>query len=268
MACVPQAEYDCQEKFSELCLSQTLFSRWDCDQQAAGYAKGLLMPSPKVVFVPRFKVPTESMLRGGPEHKIQHGFTADRVRCRTVFRRMNPRRTNAHHELRFFRERPRLLEQKVDIPFSRMSGEKRCDSRLNFQPVLYRLNFNRDGRAKARSAVCNTPVSSSPKLRNGSRLLVVRLREGVSKGETQTRYQHRSGHVQNHPRSSTTATVSYLAFVGRLFRGGFSGGFTMSTSAITSLNGRGMCGIGFEFVIRLGLSSGLLIRFYLWQFAR
>jgi hypothetical protein len=31
----------------------------------------------------------------------------------------------------------------------------------------------------------------------------------------------------------------------------FSGGFTFSTSAITSLNGRGMCGIGFEFVIRL-----------------
>jgi hypothetical protein len=29
----------------------------------------------------------------------------------------------------------------------------------------------------------------------------------------------------------------------------FSGGFTLSTSAITSLNGRGMCGIGLEFVV-------------------
>src|ERR1019366_3006984 len=34
-----------------------------------------------------------------------------------------------------------------------------------------------------------------------------------------------------------------------LFLAGFSGGFTFNTSAITSLNGRGMCGIGFEFVI-------------------
>src|SRR5271167_1562431 len=79
-----------------------------CDQQAAAYAKRLLMASPKVVFVTRFEVPTESMLRGGPEHKIQHDFTANRVRCHAVFRRMNPRRTNAQHELRFFRERPRL----------------------------------------------------------------------------------------------------------------------------------------------------------------
>jgi hypothetical protein len=32
----------------------------------------------------------------------------------------------------------------------------------------------------------------------------------------------------------------------------FFGGFTLSTSAITSLNGSGMWGIGFEFVIRFG----------------
>ena len=38
----------------------------------------------------------------------------------------------------------------------------------------------------------------------------------------------------------------------------FSGGFTLSTSAITSLNGRGMCGIGFEFVVLL-LSDSLVI---------
>src|SRR5260370_36527913 len=34
----------------------------------------------------------------------------------------------------------------------------------------------------------------------------------------------------------------------------FSCGFTLSTSAITSLNGSGMCGIGFAFVVRFGLS--------------
>ena len=40
---------------------------------------------------------------------------------------------------------------------------------------------------------------------------------------------------------------SYFFFVARFWF--FSGGFTLSTSAITSLNGRGMCGIGFELVI-------------------
>jgi H+/Cl- antiporter ClcA len=45
--------------------------------------------------------------------------------------------------------------------------------------------------------------------------------------------------------------LPHLAFVG-LVEGAFSGsrdGFTLSTSDITSLNGSGMCGIGFEFVI-------------------
>jgi hypothetical protein len=42
---------------------------------------------------------------------------------------------------------------------------------------------------------------------------------------------------------------SYSAFAGFALRGGFSGGFTLSTSAITSLNGSGMCGIGLEFLV-------------------
>ena len=80
---------------------------------------------------------------------------------------MNPLRTNAEHELRFFRESPRLLEQKVGIPFRRVTGEKRRNSRLKFQPVLYRRNFNRDGGAEARSAVFDIPVSApqAPRLR-------------------------------------------------------------------------------------------------------
>ena len=37
----------------------------------------LLMPPPKVVLVAGFEVPAESVLRGGPEHEVQHGFTTD-----------------------------------------------------------------------------------------------------------------------------------------------------------------------------------------------
>ena len=38
------------------------------------------MPSPEVVLEARFEIPAESVPRGGPEHKIQHDFTADGVR--------------------------------------------------------------------------------------------------------------------------------------------------------------------------------------------
>ncbi len=40
-----------------------------------------------------------------------------------------------------------------------------------------------------------------------------------------------------------------------LERGCFFGGFTFSTSFITSSNGRGMCGIGFSFVACFGIDS-------------
>ena len=141
------------------------------------------MPPPKAVLVARFEVPPESMPGGGPVHKIQHGFTADGVRCHAVFRRMGPLRTHAQHELGFFRERPRLLKQKVGVPFCRVRGEKRRNSRLKFQPVLYRRNFNRDGGAEAPSAVCEIPARSSSKLDDSGRLLIDRLRESVSRAE-------------------------------------------------------------------------------------
>jgi hypothetical protein len=49
------------------------------------------------------------------------------------------------HELRFFRERPRFLEKKADIPFCRVTPEERRDSSLKLQPILYRRNFSRFG---------------------------------------------------------------------------------------------------------------------------
>src|SRR5579863_1826465 len=120
------------------------------------------MPLSKVVLVARFQVPTESVLRRRPEHKIQHDFTADRVRCHAVSGGMNPLGTNTHHELCFFRECPRLLEQKVGVPFCRVTSEKRRNSRLKLQPILYWRNLNRHSGAEARSAVFDIPASSPP----------------------------------------------------------------------------------------------------------
>ena len=130
------------------------------------------MPSPKVVLITRFEIPAEFMLPGGPKHKIQHGFTAERVRYNVVSTGMNPLRTNAEHKLRFMGQGPRLLKQKVSIPFCRAATEKPRNAPLKFQPVLYRRKFNRDGGTEARSTAFEAPASSSPKLDNCGRFLI------------------------------------------------------------------------------------------------
>jgi len=58
------------------------------------------------------------------------------------------------------------------------------------------------------------------------------------------------------------ASVSKTQLLSFRFRGArtdFSGGFALSTSAITSLNGRGICGIGLEFVILFAGSILLVV---------
>ena len=98
---------------------------------------------------------------------------------------MNPLRAKADHELGFLGKSPRLLEEKVGIPFCGAAGEKRRNARLKFQPVFYRRNFDGDVRPEARSAVTEIPGSGSPKLKDGGRLLLDGLREGVYRAETQ-----------------------------------------------------------------------------------
>src|SRR5580693_8206887 len=93
---------------------------------------------------------------------------------------MHPLGANTYHKVHSLRQRPRLLEQQVNIPFSRLPAEKRRDSRLKFQPLLYRRNFNGNTRTEIRTAVFDIPISRSTKLHYGGRLLLYRLRESVS----------------------------------------------------------------------------------------
>ena len=103
---------------------------------------------------------------------------------------MNPLRTNAEHKLCFMGEGPRLLKQKVSIPFRRVTTEKPRNAPLEFQPVLYRRKFNRDSGTEARSAVFEAPASRCPKLDDCGRFLIDRLSEGVSRAEKQSRHQN------------------------------------------------------------------------------
>jgi len=151
------------------------------------------MPSPKAVVVAGFQIPAESTLRAGPEHKVQRGLAAGCVRRDAVSSCVNPHRANAGHKLHFLGQRPGLLEQKIGIPFRRMTAEGRRDARLNLQPVLYRRNFNGDSRAEAPSRACEAPARSAPDLCNCGRfLLAARLREGAPRAKKKQHDRQRS----------------------------------------------------------------------------
>jgi len=111
---------------------------------------------------------------------------------------MNPLRTNADHKLCFMGQGPRLLKQKISIPFCRVTAKKPRDAPLELQPVLYRRKFNRDSGPEGRSAVFEAPTSNSPKLDNRGRFLIGRLSEGVSRAEKQRRYQYGFCRVHHH----------------------------------------------------------------------
>lgn len=152
----------------------------DRDQQASADANRSIMPWPEVVLAAWFQIPAKSTLRGGPEHKIQHGFTGNGVARRPAFPRMNPLRANPEHELHFSGKGPGLLEQKVRAPLCRVMAESRRDACLQFQPVLYRRNFNRDGWAETPSTALEVPAWSRPKLDHSRGLLIHRLCERAS----------------------------------------------------------------------------------------
>src|SRR5580700_8545690 len=112
---------------------------------------------------------------------------------------MNPLRANAKHKLHFFRYRPGLLEEQVNIPFCRVRTEERRNSCLKFQPVLDRRNFNCEVRAETRTAARQATASSSPYLDDRNFLFGLdRLRCSVSYTEKQRHYHHGYRRVHEH----------------------------------------------------------------------
>jgi hypothetical protein len=83
------------------------------------------MSRPKTVVVTRFEKPAESMLPGWPKHKIQDDCGACGVSYRAGFVRMNPLRTSTDHKLHIAGKLPRLLKEKISVPFPGAMPEKR-----------------------------------------------------------------------------------------------------------------------------------------------
>jgi hypothetical protein len=67
-----------------------------------GSRSASLRLSREAVIVARFEEPAKSMLRGGPEHKVQCRFAAERVPCHSIGPRMYPLRADAEHKFHFF----------------------------------------------------------------------------------------------------------------------------------------------------------------------
>ncbi len=148
------------------------------NQQAAAHSDGTLAPTPEAVLVAWFEIPAESVFPGGPEHKIKCYFSGKGVRGYAGLPRMNPGRPGAQHKLRLFGERPRLLEQKVGVPFRRVRAKTPRYAPFEFQPLLDRRNLNGDRGAEAPSPVFDIPRSRSANFEDRGSLLLRRLREG------------------------------------------------------------------------------------------
>jgi hypothetical protein len=125
------------------------------------------MSSPKVVFVARFEVPTESTLFRRPEHEIQHRLSRDGICGHAAPPHMDPLWADARHEFHFLRERPGLLEQKIDIPFCGVTAKNRRYARLKFKPLLDGRYLNSCRGRDIRSARRNIPTGRYPDFNDG-----------------------------------------------------------------------------------------------------
>src|SRR6516164_1237006 len=98
---------------------------------------------------------------------------------------MSPQRSGTGHELHFLGKFPRLLEQKVNVPFCRMTIEESRNARLKFKPVFYRREFNSDITTNVRAAARKAVTNNATKLDSGDLFFSLwRLREGGSRPDS------------------------------------------------------------------------------------
>src|ERR1700688_2766632 len=102
---------------------------------------------------------------------------------------MNPLRANPHHELNLVGKGPRLFEQEIDTPLRRVTPEKWSNASLEFQPVLYRRDLDRNSGTGARLTVCQTVVGSRSQLEDSLIFPLNRLRKRASRANGQKCYE-------------------------------------------------------------------------------
>lgn len=90
------------------------------------------MSRPELVVVTGFEIPTDLVPPRRPKHEVCGELDADGVLLHSECVGMNSLRADAEHELRSVGQRPRLLEEKVDTPFRRVTAEKRGDTSFKF----------------------------------------------------------------------------------------------------------------------------------------
>jgi len=145
------------------------------NEEACAYAYRLLVAGHKVVVISRFKIPAESMFTCRPKHKVPRNLTRDRVRRRSFLAKIDPLRAYAQHELGLARQRPRLLEEQVCVPLSRVPCEERRYTRLQLQPVFDRGRLCGEIGREARSSSGGVPTRCRTKLQDDAGIIIKRL---------------------------------------------------------------------------------------------
>src|ERR1700722_12159264 len=87
---------------------------------------------------------------------------------------MSPLRPNAEHELSLPGQGPRLLEEKIRVPFCRMPGVKRRDACLQFKPVFDRGTLCCEVGRERCSANTKIPIGGGPDFQNGDCVVIRR----------------------------------------------------------------------------------------------
>src|SRR5579862_7955086 len=126
----------------------------------------------KVVIVSGFKEPAETMSVGWPKHEVTCHLTRYRVGCIAVLLDMDPLWADTEHELRFARDRPGFLEEKVNIPFRRITGKEGRDSCFQFQPFVDCSRFDRKVWREGCCTSGHIPACSRTDFKNGCRVFL------------------------------------------------------------------------------------------------
>src|SRR3984957_172336 len=94
------------------------------------------MTASETVIIGWLQIPSKAVSSRWPEHEVSGQLCGEFICRLPALFQVSPLRSHAQHELGLAREGPRLLEEKIRIPFRRVPRVKGRHARFQFKPVL------------------------------------------------------------------------------------------------------------------------------------
>src|SRR5579859_6640869 len=146
----------------------------DTNEQTSRHTYRLLMTTSEAVIIGWLQVPPKAVLSRWPKHEVSGQLSGEGI-CRfAVPLEMSPLRPHTEHEFGLAGEGPGLLEEKIRVPFRRVTSVEGRHPRLQFKPVLDWGTLCRKVGRKRRSTPAEVPVSGCSDLQDGDRIVLVR----------------------------------------------------------------------------------------------